>query len=287
MTCIGTKASGTMWKSTARVARAGALALAASVAVTSASAQPAAEDFAPQQPVSDLSLELNIPAMRLDVRRGGGLVRTYTVAVGLRTYTTPVGNFSLSEITWNPWWFPPASDWARKEKITPPGPSNPMGKVKLHLGGALYLHATPFESSIGRAASHACIRMRTQDAVSLARLVQSATGARISDAEVDSLIARWNETRVVDLPAVVSARLIYQLAEVRNDSLLLHPDIYRRREGNAQAEALRVLAEAAYDTTRVDAATLEKLVQKARSEHAGAPVDQVVRPEPLPVRKRW
>jgi L,D-transpeptidase ErfK/SrfK len=269
-----------MLKSTARVVRVAALAVTASVTFAGASARPAEEPSTPQKPVSELSLELNIPAMRLDLRRGRELVHSYTVAVGMRAYTTPVGTFSLDEITWNPWWYPPASPWARKEKITRPGPSNPMGKVKLHIGGALYLHATPFESSMGRAASHACVRMKTADAVSLARLVQHVTGARIGDAEVDSLIARWTDTRVVDLPAVVPASFVYHLAEVRNDSLLLHPDIYRRRTGTAEAEALRVLGAAGYDTTRVNRAILTQLLQKARSEHAGAPVAKLVGPGP-------
>jgi len=286
MTCITTKTSGRMLNSAARVARAAVLAVAANVACGGASAQPAAENITPQKPVSDLSLELNIPAMRLDLRRGRDLVRSYTVAVGMRAYITPVGTFSLYEITWNPWWYPPASPWARKEKITPPGPSNPMGKVKLHIGGALYLHATPFEASMGRAASHACVRMRSADAVSLARLVQHATGARIADAEVDSLIARWNDTRVVDLPAVVRASFVYHLAEVRNDSLLLHPDVYRRRTGSAEAEALRVLAAAAFDTTRVNRAILKQLLQKTRSEHAGARVDRIIGGAPAAARTR-
>lgn len=260
-----------MLKSTARVVRAAALAVTASVTFGGALARPA-EPSAPQKPTSELSLELNIPAMRLDLRRGRDLIRSYTVAVGMRAYTTPVGTFSLHEVTWNPWWYPPASPWARKEKITPPGQSNPMGKVKLHIGGALYLHATPFESSMGRAASHACVRMRTADAVSLARLVQRATGAQIGDAAVDSLIARWSDTRVVDLPAVVPVSFVYRLAEVRNDSLLLHPDIYRQRQGTAEAEALRVLVAADYDSTRVNRAILTQLLQKARSQHAGVPV---------------
>lgn len=272
MTCTGTRVSRMKLKPTARI---GALALAASVAATSASAQPAAGHFDQLKPVSDLSLEVNIPAMRLEVRSGRDLVRSYTVAVGMRKYTTPVGSFSVLEITWNPWWYPPASYWARKEKITAPGPSNPMGKVKLHIGGAVYLHATPFESSMGRAASHACVRMRTEDAVGLARLVQRATGARIADDVVDSLIADWSETRAVDIPADVPVTIVYDLAEIRNDSLLLHPDIYRRRKGSAQAEAMRVLAEAGFDTTRINASTLKQLLRKARSEQAGAPLNSL------------
>ena len=120
--------SGMMSTSTARVVRVAALAVTASVTFGGASARSVGEPSTPQKPVSELSLELNIPAMRLDLRRGRELVHSYTVAVGMRAYTTPVGTFSLHEITWNPWWYPPASPWARKEKITLPGPSNPWEK---------------------------------------------------------------------------------------------------------------------------------------------------------------
>lgn len=139
---------------------------------------------------------------------------------------------------------------------------------------------------MGRAASHACVRMRSADAISLARLVQHATGARISDAEVDSLIARWNDTRVVALLAVVRASFVYNLAEVRNDSLLLHPDVYRRRTGSAEAEALRALAAAAFDTSRVNRPILSQLLEKARTQHAGARVERIIGGTPAAGRTR-
>jgi hypothetical protein len=146
-----------------------------------------------------------------------------------------------------------------------------MGKVKLHLGGGFYLHGTPSVSSIGSAASHGCVRMNRDDVVGLAKLVQNATGAAIVDASVDSLLSGWDVTRTVDIPKPIAVRFVYDLAEVRGDSLLLHPDVYRLRKGPAEVGALRALA-SSRDTSGVDHAALRRVVQRARTQHASIPI---------------
>jgi lipoprotein-anchoring transpeptidase ErfK/SrfK len=99
-----------------------------------------------------ISLALNVPAFRLDVMEDGERTRSYAVAVGSIEYPTPRGQYAITRVEWNPWWIPPESDWARDEKPTPPGPANPMGRVKLHFRPTYYLHGTPSERSIGSAA---------------------------------------------------------------------------------------------------------------------------------------
>lgn len=250
--------------------------VAAGLVVSSSSAQTRSDSAA-----GEISLNLNIPAFRLDVLRGRDRIHTYIVAVGLPRYPTPVGDFTLTQITWNPWWYPPKRDWARHEKITRPGSGNPMGKVKLFLAGSLYLHASPFTSSIGSAASHGCVRMRPNDAVELAKLLENASGAWVSAGSVDSLVASWSETRVVDLPVPAAVRVVYELAEVRGDSLFLHPDVYGLRQGDAEAEALRVLADASHDTSRVDRAALRPLVLRAQTQHASGSIARLVSKDSL------
>lgn len=215
---------------------------------------------------------LNIPAFRIDVFDGATRIASYAVAVGLPPHRTPSGDFVLSEITWNPWWYPPDSKWARNEKITPPGPGNPMGKVKLHLGGSVYLHASPFDASIGRAASHGCARMFAADAIGLARMVQERKGSAITDDAVDSLIGSWDRTRVVSVPGGVKTKIEYRLAEVRKDSLLLHPDVYRLGKVDRETEALRALAKTGYDTTTVDRNVLRIAVRQSRAKRVSLPI---------------
>src|SRR5690606_15710789 len=89
-----------------------------------------------------LQLALNIPAYRVDARVQGEAYASYTVAVGTRAYPTKTGEFYVQSITWNPVWVPPESPWARNEKVTPPGPRNPMGKVKINYSPMYYLHGT-------------------------------------------------------------------------------------------------------------------------------------------------
>jgi L,D-transpeptidase ErfK/SrfK len=225
--------------------------------------------------VVNLSIEVNVPAYRLDVIGGKDRLASYSVAVGLPRYATPLGDFALTQITWNPWWNPPKTYWARHEKITPPGPTNPMGKVKMLVGGSVYLHATPFVSSMGRAASHGCVRMRTDDAVALARLVQRTTGAAIQETSLDSLLGKWNETRELNLPVAVPVSIEYHLVELRGDTLLLHPDVYRLSREDLNETALRALADAAYDTSRIDRITLRRFVRRARTDHVRISIDQL------------
>ena len=55
------------------------------------------------------------------------LRRTFGVATGQSQYPTPLGRFHIVVKWRNPWWYPPASDWAKDAKPIPPGPGNPLG----------------------------------------------------------------------------------------------------------------------------------------------------------------
>src|SRR5207253_7739773 len=86
---------------------------------------------APGDERDPISIRINLAASRLDVLENGETVASFAVAIGLPRYPTPTGQFQITEVTWNPWWIPPSSDWAKGELPMPPGPSNPMGEVKM------------------------------------------------------------------------------------------------------------------------------------------------------------
>jgi hypothetical protein len=228
--------------------------------------------------VTAISLALNVPAFRLDVYADSALLTSFPVAVGLRRYATPLGQFRVTQITWNPWWFPPESEWAREDTTLPPGPANPMGKVKLQFGERLFLHGTPLASTVGRAASHGCIRLHDRDAIELARLIQSYAAVPIGPSGLDSLIAAWSPTHVVDLPMGVRFEIAYELAEVRDSALSVYPDVYRRGREDLAGVVLRALHTAGYDTTRADGAAVGRIIRRARSRPVRVPVDSVVIP---------
>ncbi len=87
-----------------------------------------------------------------------GLVKkVYTVAVGKPTTPSPVGTFTIARRAVNP-------TYHHNGKTVLPGPSNPVGTRWMGLSISGYgIHGTNEPNSIGKAASHGCIRMAKTD----------------------------------------------------------------------------------------------------------------------------
>jgi hypothetical protein len=234
---------------------------------------------APQQ--HGLRLLLNIPARRLEVFEGNERTRSYPVAVGTPAHPTPTGEFAISLVVWNPWWYPPPSDWARNEKPVPPGPNNPMGRVKLRFDDLYYIHGTPDPSSIGRAASHGCVRMSNRDVVELARLVHRYASPDLSAARRERIATDRRNTHTVPLALPVPLEVVYRLVEVRAGRLEIHPDIYRRARRPLDEQVVEALSRAGYDPAALDPEKLGTLLRKAARGSVSAPIHELLR-EPLP-----
>jgi lipoprotein-anchoring transpeptidase ErfK/SrfK len=98
---------------------------------------------------------------RLFLYDGMKLRRTFGVATGESRYPTPLGRYEIIVKWRNPWWYPPASDWAKDAEPIPPGPGNPLGTRWMGISApAVGIHGTPDPASIGYSVSHGCIRMR-------------------------------------------------------------------------------------------------------------------------------
>jgi lipoprotein-anchoring transpeptidase ErfK/SrfK len=104
-------------------------------------------------------------ANTLVLYEGMRTVRRFRVATGTSAYPTPGGTWKVVDKQRYPWWYPPASPWAKGLKPVPPGPGNPLGTRWLGLSaGAVGIHGTPDAASIGYSASHGCIRMNVWEA---------------------------------------------------------------------------------------------------------------------------
>lgn len=107
---------------------------------------------------------------RLYLRRDDGSIVSYAVAVGTARTPTPARPYTIEAITHQPTWYPPAS--IRREhaargkplpRSVPPGRGNPLGSYFVRLQNSIGIHGTNQPRSIGRAASHGCIRMHDRD----------------------------------------------------------------------------------------------------------------------------
>ncbi|HEX6534041.1 MAG TPA: L,D-transpeptidase [Gemmatimonadaceae bacterium] len=220
-----------------------------------------------QAPSTDLALDINIPAFRLDVYEAGRHTRSYPIAVGMRKYPTPRGSYLIDRLEWHPWWIPPKSDWARKERPTPPGPGNPMGDVKLSFKPLYFVHGTPLEQSLGHAASHGCIRMANADAIELGRLVQRHGVPDDTSGALERFIADSGATHVVMLERPIPISIRYDVAEIQGDSLSVYPDVYRRLSRRAIDSVVAALAAAGVDTTRLGPGKVRAVLRRS----SGAP----------------
>ena len=182
---------------------------------------PPARDGAP---ADAFSLRLNIPAFRLTASAEDAPVVSLPVSVGAPEFPTPVGDFLITDVTWNPWWDPPDSEWAKGRRPEPPGPANPMGSVKIRFGPLLFLHGTPDTASIGTPSSHGCVRLRDRDALLLSGWLLAA-GTPDSTAGLPQV---YGETRTVRLVRPVRFAIAYETAELADGDLVLHPDPYGR-----------------------------------------------------------
>jgi len=87
----------------------------------------------------------------------GHVVKIYPIAVGKTSTPSPSGSFHIVSRVVKPAWYQPG-------KVVGPGPANPLGTRWMGIGYKGYgIHGTNRPRSIGKAASHGCIRMRNQD----------------------------------------------------------------------------------------------------------------------------
>jgi lipoprotein-anchoring transpeptidase ErfK/SrfK len=101
---------------------------------------------------------ISIPDRKLALIEKGHVVKIYATAVGAPASPTPTGTYKIAQRVPNPTWYGPAG------QVVGPGKGNPVGTRWMGLSRKGYgIHGTNSPKSIGRRASHGCIRMRNRD----------------------------------------------------------------------------------------------------------------------------
>ncbi|MBE9182925.1 L,D-transpeptidase [Oculatella sp. LEGE 06141] len=142
--------------------------------------QPAALELPPIQPIlpdvpaEEIRLVLKLRERRVYVYRGDHVQSSYPVAVGRSGWETPTGSFEVMGMLQNPGWTNPFTG-----EVVEPGPENPLGErwIAFWTDGRNYIgfHGTPNRESVGRAASHGCVRMYNEHIRELYSMVQVGT----------------------------------------------------------------------------------------------------------------
>ncbi len=106
---------------------------------------------------SERKLVVSVPDRKLAVVEDGRVVKVYPVAVGADVTPSPTGTFHVVNRVVHPTYY-------HAGKVIPPGRQNPLGTHWMGLSRKSYgIHGTNQPKSIGKAASHGCIRMAHAD----------------------------------------------------------------------------------------------------------------------------
>lgn len=125
------------------------------LAAMSAVAQPGALPAPANQ--NERRIVISLADRKLALVVNGEVQKTYAVAVGSSETPSPAGEFRVVTRIAKPTYYHPGT-------VIPPGPSNPLGTRWIGLNQKGYgIHGTNQPRSIGKAASHGCIRMKRSD----------------------------------------------------------------------------------------------------------------------------
>lgn len=103
------------------------------------------------------TIVVSLEDRKLALLEDGQVKKIYPVSVGKASSPSPVGTFVIERRVMNP-------TYAHNGKVVPPGPANPVGSRWMGLSIHGYgIHGTNEPRSIGKAASHGCIRMAKPD----------------------------------------------------------------------------------------------------------------------------
>jgi lipoprotein-anchoring transpeptidase ErfK/SrfK len=140
---------------------------------------------------------VSIPDRKLAVIEGDRVVRMFVVAVGAPVSPSPTGEFRIVNRIANPTYYHPGV-------VIPAGAASPIGTRWIGVNRKGYgIHGTNEPHSIGKAASHGCIRLRNRDMEQLFTLLRVGDVVQIRAERDDETIALFGGTGPVTTVAQV------------------------------------------------------------------------------------
>ena len=216
----------------------------------------------------DIWITVNVPSFRLTLWQSGREVKSYVVGVGQKEFPIVIGERRATEVIWNPSWIPPDSAWVRDHPGVRPGQviragsaANPLGKLKIPLGGGYLIHQAKGTGDLGNLVSHGCIRMMKADLYDLAEKIVAARALPVTRRQIERA-KRSTKTLQVALDPPLPVDINYDTAVVEGGVLHLYPDVYSDRR-NATVERLRAeLRASGIAASALDDETLRELLSR-------------------------
>jgi L,D-transpeptidase ErfK/SrfK len=191
----------------------------------------------------DTRIVVNIPAFRMDVFREGSLLKSYKIGIGYPQFPLPTGFRKAEMIIFNPTWTQPNESWASNPgEVVPAGVAgNPLGPIKVPIGGANLIHGGKDLWKIGTFASHGCVGLTNGQVKDFAKVLAQATDTELKEDTMSGYLKRRSLTQVVKLAKLVPVELRYETIVIEDGQLHIYRDVYNKK-GNTE-ENLRAVFE--------------------------------------------
>ncbi|HKP37411.1 MAG TPA: L,D-transpeptidase family protein [Pyrinomonadaceae bacterium] len=179
----------------------------------------------------DTRIVVNIPAFRMDVFQRGSLLKSYQIGIGYQEYPLPTGFRKAEMIIFNPTWTQPNEPWASNPGavVAAGAQGNPLGPIKVPIGGANLIHGGKDLWKIGTFASHGCVGLTNDQVKDFAKVLAEAADTELKQESMASFLKRRNQTQVVKLLEVVPVELRYETIVLEDGRLHIYRDVYNRK----------------------------------------------------------
>src|SRR5947208_8902624 len=153
----------------------------------------------------DTRIVVNIPAFRMDVFREGSLLKSYKIGIGYQLFPLPTGFRKAETIIFNPTWTQPNESWASDPGLVVPAgdKGNPLGPIKIPIGGANLIHGGKPLAKIGTFASHGCVGLTNDEVKDFATVLAGASNTELSDSTITAYLNKRTRTQVVKFAKAV------------------------------------------------------------------------------------
>src|SRR3954469_9125530 len=125
----------------------------------------------------------------MDIFDAGKLVKSYKIAVGYPEFPIPTGHRKAKQIIINPTWTPPDEAWVKgkirpHEKVEAGDKLNPLGPIKIPIGGPSLIHGGKSPARLGTFGSHGCVGLTTPQSQDFTRLLARLSGTELTDEQI-------------------------------------------------------------------------------------------------------
>jgi lipoprotein-anchoring transpeptidase ErfK/SrfK len=182
---------------------------------------------------NDSRIVVNAPAYRMDVFDAGRLIKSYKIGIGYPQFPLPTGLRKAKVIIFNPTWTPPDEPWVARMKNVSAGTKveagsklNPLGPIKIPIGGPSLIHGGKSPAKLGTFASHGCVGLTTPQVKDFAKILAQLGGASLTDEDLAKFGSDKTQTKQVKLTKEVPVELRYETIVVEGGKLHVFRDVY-------------------------------------------------------------